>query len=115
MLSPNILRLKQNNKTKSMSDNTKYKLLEWVEWATKLLLIGVFTLVWQNNSDMQKLKAQIETQTSAQSSINQKFDSELTSIKAGYMTRMEVLETMKRLEQNQEIMLLRSKLKQHNK
>lgn len=81
-----------------MSDQTKFKLLEYAEWATKLILIGVFGLVWQNNTDMQTLKAQIASQHSAQQTVNSEVKSELVAIKQGYMTRMEVLENMKRIE-----------------
>ena len=81
-----------------MSDQTKFQLLIWVEWATKLIIVSVLALVWQNNNDMQALKAQIASQNSAQQSVNSDVKAELSAIKQGYMTRMEVLENMKRIE-----------------
>lgn len=81
-----------------MSDQLKFKLWEWSEWAIKLIIVGMFGIVWQNNADMQKLKAQIEAQATTQQAINAEVKSELTAIKAGYMTRMEVLENLKRIE-----------------
>lgn len=81
-----------------MSDQFKFKLWEWTEWATKLIIVGVFGLVWQNSADMQKLKAQIEAQATAQASINSDVKAKLISIESGYMTRMEVLENLKRIE-----------------
>lgn len=96
-----------------MSDQTRYKLLEWSEWAAKLMLVAVLGLVWRNNEDMQTLKGQIASQQSAQQSINTEVKAELSAIKQGYMTRMEVLETVKRVEQNQEIIMLKFKLDKH--
>lgn len=102
-----------------MSDQTKYKLLEWSEWAAKLMLAAVLGLVWRNNEDMQSLKSQIASQQSAQQAVNTEVKSELTSIKQGYMTRMEVLENMKRIElymqtqvQQSEIARLKSQKKE---
>jgi replication initiation and membrane attachment protein DnaB len=101
-----------NQKTprRRMSDQFKFKLYEWAEWATKLMIVGMFGFVWQNNNDMQRIKTQLETQATAQSNINASVKAELIAIREGYMTRMEVLETVKRVEQNQEIMMLRFKL-----
>ena len=74
------------------------------------MIIAVFTLVWRNNEDMQNLKAQIAAQTSAQSIVNADTRSEIAAIKAGFMSRVEVLENLKRIEQNQQIQIQQFKI-----
>jgi hypothetical protein len=81
-----------------MSDQLKFKFWEWSEWAIKLIIVGVFGIVWQNNADMQQLKTRLEAQNVEQDQINAEFRSRIVAIESGYMTRMEVLENLKRIE-----------------
>jgi hypothetical protein len=108
MIQPSIYN--RTPKGRRVSDQTKFKLLEWAEWATKLILVGVFALVWQNSADMHAIKTQMASERGAQQAFNTDIKAKITAIESSYMTRMEVLETVKRVEQNQEIIILRFKL-----
>lgn len=80
---------------------------DWLEWLTKAslpvvaaCLLGVYV--------------QTEKQTiilDAQSKELANLKTELASVKASYVTRIELVETLKRVDQQLEIILLRSKVK----
>lgn len=69
-----------------------------------LLASAVCAVLWANYQSVQTLTSKQELQGR---DIDQ-LRSEMIAIKAGYMTRMEVLETVKRIEQQLEIQMLRA-------
>lgn len=88
-----------------MNDQFKFKVHEWIEWIAKAALVAILGLLWQLNIDVQKNLA-------AQSDHEKRLvalESTTESIKQAYVTRAEILETIKRVEMNQEIMMLRFK------
>jgi hypothetical protein len=88
-----------------MSAQFKLKLYEWAEWAAKLVLIAIGGLLWQMNLDLQR-SLQIQQQQDRRIT---SLETNLETVKQSYVTRAEILETVKRVEQNQEIMMLRWK------
>ena len=89
-----------------MSDQFKFKLWEWAEWITKAVLMAICGLLWQMNLDVSRSLQQINNHGNQISELK----SEVAAIKQGYMSRIEVLETIKRVEQNQEKMILQYEL-----
>lgn len=71
------------------------------------MVMAVTGVLWVNYNSTQQLVSKVDQLQRDQDS--QK--AEIIAIKAGYMTRMEVLETIKRVEQQNEIMLLRAGVK----
>lgn len=69
-----------------------------------LLASAVCAVLWANYNAVQMLASKQELQ----SRDIEQLRSEMVAIKAGYMTRMEVLETVKRIEQQLEIQMLRA-------
>ena len=69
-----------------------------------LLATAVCGVLWANYNAVQMLASKQELQ----SRDIEQLSSEMIAIKAGYMTRMEVLETVKRIEQQLEIQMLRA-------
>jgi len=85
-----------------MSDTFKFKVWEWAEWITKAILVAICGLLWQMNLDVSRSLQQLNNQSNQISELK----SEVSAIKQGYMSRIEVLETIKRVEMNQEKMIL---------
>ena len=85
-----------------MSDAFKFKVWEWAEWITKAILVAICGLLWQMNLDVSRSLQQLNNQSNQISELK----SEVSAIKQGYMSRIEVLETIKRVEMNQEKMIL---------
>lgn len=85
-----------------MSDTFKFKIWEWAEWITKAILVAICGLLWQMNLDVSRSLQQLNNQSNQISELK----SEVSAIKQGYMSRIEVLETIKRVEMNQEKMIL---------
>ena len=83
-----------------MSDQFKFRLYEWAEWATKALLIGMSTLLWNLNGDLTKA---LQTQAGQREEIAQ-IRSDLKSLEAKAMMRSEAMELMKRVEQQLQIL-----------
>lgn len=86
-----------------MSAAFKLKIYEWAEWLAKLVLVAICGLLWQMNLDLQRSLQIQQLQDKRITSL----ESSLEAVKQGYMTRAEILETVKRVEMNQEIMMLR--------
>lgn len=73
-----------------MSDQFKFKLWEWAEWGSKLLITAIAALLWQIYVDVQKTNEKL-TET----------DRRMTIIEArqeSFLTKQEALEMMKRTE-----------------
>lgn len=77
-----------------MSDQLKFKLWEWSEWVIKAVIMAICGLVWQMNIDITRSLQEQKAQGAQISELK----AEVASIKHGYMTRMEVLENLKRIE-----------------
>lgn len=90
-----------------MSDQFKFKLYEYAEWLAKLALVAICGLLWQLNLDVSR---SLQVQNTHEKEIAW-LKAELAAIKQGYMSRIEVLETIKRVEMNQEKILLQYELK----
>lgn len=90
-------------KGRQVSAQLKAKLYEWAEWLAKLALVAICGLLWQMNLDLQR---SLQIQQQQERRINA-LETNLESVKQSYVTRAEILETVKRVEQNQEIMMLR--------
>lgn len=88
-----------------MSAAFKLKIYEWAEWLAKLVLVAICGLLWQMNLDLQRSLQIQQLQDKRITSL----EASLEAVKQGYMTRAEILETVKRVEMNQEIMMLRWK------
>lgn len=88
-----------------MSAAFKLKVYEWAEWLAKLLLVGMCGLLWQMNLDLQRSLQIQQLQDKRITSL----ENSLETMKQSYVTRAEILETVKRVEQNQEIMMWRFK------
>jgi hypothetical protein len=90
-----------------MSDQLKFKLYEWAEWITKAVLAAICGLLWQMNLDISRSLQILQNHGTQITELK----GEVAAIKQGYMTRIEVLETIKRVEMNQEKLLLQYELK----
>ncbi len=90
-----------------MSDQRKFKLYEWAEWITKAVLAAICGLLWQMNLDISRSLQILQNHGTQITELK----GEVAAIKQGYMTRIEVLETIKRVEMNQEKLLLQYELK----
>lgn len=88
-----------------MSAAFKLKIYEWAEWLAKLVLVAICGLLWQMNLDLQR-SLQIQQQQDRRIT---SLETNLETVKQSYVTRAEILETVKRVEMNQEIMMLRWK------
>lgn len=88
-----------------MTPSSKMKLYEWAEWIAKLVLVTICGLLWQMNIDLQR---SLQTQVNQDKRITS-LETSVETIKQAYVTRAEILETIKRVEMNQEIMMLRFK------
>lgn len=85
-----------------MSDQFKFKLYEYAEWLAKLALVAICGLLWQLNLDVSR---SLQVQNT--------HEKEIAQIKADMkqmMTRTEVMETMKRVEQQLQIIMLQTEL-----
>jgi hypothetical protein len=89
-----------------MSDQFKFRLYEWAEWATKALLIGMSTLLWNLNSDLTK---SMQAQASQDREIMQ-VKADLKALRSEAMMRSEAMELMKRVEQQLQIIVLQGQL-----
>lgn len=69
-----------------------------------LLASAVCAVLWANYNAVQTLASKQEIQGRDL----EQMKAEVTAIKSAYMTRMEVLETVKRIEQQLEIQMLRA-------
>lgn len=96
-----------------MSDQFKFKVYTWVEWAMKLILVAAFTLIWQIYQDLQRQSMQLSNQAliqAGQAARIDKLEAQLESVRREYVTRLEMLELVKRVEQQLQIITLQSKL-----
>lgn len=73
-----------------MSDTTKYNLLVWAEWGSKLLLTATAALMWQTYVDVQKMNAR--------QSENERRMTVMEAKQEAFLTRQEAMEMMKRTE-----------------
>lgn len=94
-----------------MSDQFKFRLYEWAEWATKALLIGMSTLLWNLNGDLTKA---LQTQANQREEMAQ-LRNDLKALEAKAMMRSEAMELMKRVEQQLQIIVLQSQLEKAHK
>jgi hypothetical protein len=73
-----------------MSDQFKFKLWEWAEWGSKLILTAIAALLWQTYLDVQKINlAQVE---------NERRISMLEAKQESLLSKQEAMELMKRTE-----------------
>jgi citrate synthase len=91
-----------------MSDQLKYKLYEWAEWVTKAVLVAICGLLWQMNLDITRSLHELKNHGREIAELK----AELSSVKQGYVSRNEAMDMMKRVEQQLEILVLQSKLKE---
>ena len=89
-----------------MSDQIKFRILEFAEWITKLAIVAIFGLLWQQNANFAVMASTMNEHEKQIAELK----GEMAAVKAGYMSRVEVLEALKRVEQNQQIMLLQFQL-----
>lgn len=91
-----------------MSDQTKLKIYEWAEWLTKAVLVAICGLLWQMNLDITRSLHEIKNHGKEISELK----AEISAVKQGYVSRNEAMDMMKRVEQQLEILVLQSKLKE---
>lgn len=89
-----------------MSDQLKFRIWEFAEWITKLAIVAIFGLLWQQNANFAVMASTMNEHEKQIAELK----GEMAAVKAGYMSRVEVLEALKRVEQNQQIMLLQFQL-----
>ena len=80
----------------------------WLEWLTKISLPVVAVTLMGMYVQAEKQALVLNNQAKDLSELK----AELTTIKATYVTRIELLETLKRVDQQLEIVILRAKIKQ---
>ena len=85
-----------------MSDQLKFRIWEWAEWGSKLLITAIAALLWQTYNDVQKVKMQQDSNERRIAVIEQKLENS--------MTRQEAMEMMKRVEQQLQIIVLQGQL-----
>jgi hypothetical protein len=85
-----------------MSDQLKFRLWEYAEWGSKLLITAIAALLWQTYNDVQKVKMQQDSYERRISVIEAKLEQS--------MTRQEAMEMMKRVEQQLQIIVLQNQL-----
>ena len=85
-----------------MSDQIKFRIWEWAEWGSKLLITAIAALLWQTYNDVQKVKMQQDSYERRISVIEAKLEQS--------MTRQEAMEMMKRVEQQLQIIVLQGQL-----
>jgi cell division protein FtsB len=97
-----------------MSQQTKERILEFAEWAVKGILAFSCVLLWNLNRDLQTaLSVQVEQarQITEIKSENDSLRSEIRSVRAEMVSKDEFNATLKRVEQQLEIVLLKAELK----
>lgn len=85
-----------------MSDQLKFRIWEWAEWGSKLLITAIAALLWQIYNDVQKVKMQQDAYEHRISVLEAKQENS--------MSRQEVMEMMKRVEQQLQIIVLQGQL-----
>ena len=85
-----------------MSDQLKFRLWEYAEWGSKLLITAIAALLWQTYNDVQKVKMQQDSNERRIAVIESKLENS--------MTRQEAMEMMKRVEQQLQIIVLQGQL-----
>lgn len=85
-----------------MSDQLKFRIWEWAEWGSKLLITAIAALLWQTYNDVQKFKMQQDSNERRIAVIESKLENS--------MTRQEAMEMMKRVEQQLQIIVLQGQL-----
>ena len=85
-----------------MSDQLKFRLWEYAEWGSKLLITAIAALLWQTYNDVQKVKMQQDSNERRIAVIEAKLENS--------MTRQEAMEMMKRVEQQLQIIVLQGQL-----
>lgn len=80
----------------------------WLEWLTKISLPVVAVTLMGMYVQAEKQALVLNNQAKDLNELK----AELTTIKATYVTRIELLETLKRVDQQLEIVILRAKIKQ---
>jgi hypothetical protein len=81
------------------------KAAEWLEWLTRASLPIVAATLIGMYVQTEKQTLMLNTQAKELAELK----AELIAVKASYVTRIELLETLKRVDQQLEIMVLRSK------
>lgn len=78
--------------------------VEIVKWGGGLLLIAAVKLLWDLNQKMGNTLGRLESHDTR----IEKVEAEIKAIRDHFVTRTELLETLKRVEQQLEIMLLKA-------
>lgn len=78
--------------------------MEMIKWGGGLLLIAAVKLLWDLNQKMGSTLGRLETHDTR----IEKVEAEVKAIRDHFVTRTELLETLKRVEQQLEIMLLKA-------
>ena len=73
-----------------MSDTTKYKLWQWAEWGSKILITAIAALMWQTYIDVQKINTRQDDTERRISLVEAKQEA--------FLARQEAMELMKRTE-----------------
>jgi hypothetical protein len=84
-----------------MSDQFKFTLYAWVDWAMKAVLLGGVALIWQIYNDLQHMTMMQSNQAIMQVQQAQrieKLEAKADSMQREYVSRVEALEMMKRVE-----------------
>jgi len=94
-----------------MSDQFKFTLYAWVDWAMKAVLLGGVALIWQIYNDLQHMtmmqsnQALMQVQQAARI---EKLEARADSMQREYVSRVEALEMMKRVEMQLTIISLQN-------
>lgn len=72
--------------------------------------VGIGTAAYRKLDQVSSEIAAQSSRTTALESRQSQLEADLSAVKQSYVTRAEILETVKRVEQNQEIMMLRFKI-----
>lgn len=77
-----------------MTDTTRFKLYEWGEWASRLLVFATAGLMWQTYVDVQTIKTKQDANERRIGALEARI--ELVRVEA--LQKSEAMEMMKRLE-----------------
>lgn len=101
-----------------MSDQFKFTLYAWVDWAMKAVLLAGVALIWQIYNSVQDMRASQSNQAIVQQQQAVQIAevrNTMEGFRRDYVTRIEMLETTKRVEQQLTIMTLQSQVEKGRK
>lgn len=95
----------------------KARLLEFLDWAVKAVIVAGVTMLWNLNSGLEKSMSEQARQAGQITELkgeNDSLRSEIRSVRAEMVSKDEFNATLKRVEQQLEIVLLKAELKMKN-